>query len=491
MNHNNELVGLHEVQTILQKAWDNVVPLGSVSKPLETLKVTDWEILETEITFLFKSEDFAKYNLPTFTGESFHNLYLKGAGKKNRALFSVCLYLLIKKNKLNDKNDHSRLQDFDNHRFYFLNKLQNDIQPPQVDDNNRHINTDDITKFTEGNKNFSENSGVNLNRDIRLILNYKSGLFTISAIVIIVILLYFVTVNTGNEENLRAIPNDPRIEFSINSFTNKKIAPTDIAFKYDLSKVKYDSAFVEFGDPKNPIKHRLKNAKGIIFNTFTESQGRQVCILVDTVKKFLFVPICSDGWYSKLDEFYFPKNKMIRNGVLHIPLEEIPTQIIKNGEFYVALQNLSEFNYDTDNIIFETRVKNPHEEGGISCFDISIDLNGLVNNKLGILSFNFVKPNCTRFAHIRVGDSIYPKEKSGTILDKLGIDFSNWNTIKVETNNNRFKIFVNNSELYNLPYSGKIGKLQFMQIYFKGTGSVDWVKISNLKGKVLYSENFN
>ena len=182
---------------------------------------------------------------------------------------------------------------------------------------------------------------------------------------------------------------------------------------------------------------------------------------------------------------------MIKNGILHIPIEEIPSQIIKNGEFYVALQNLSDFDYDTDNIIFETRVKNPHEEGGISCFDISIDLNGLVDNKLGILSFNIVKPKCTRFARIRVGDSFYPKEKSDILLDKLGINFDDWNIVKVKTHNNRLKIFVNNEELYDFPYKGKIGILKFMQIYFKGTGSVDWVKISDLEGKILYNEDFN
>ena len=76
-------------------------------------------------------------------------------------------------------------------------------------------------------------------------------------------------------------------------------------------------------------------------------------------------------------------------------------------------------------------------------------------------------------------------------MDKLGIDFNEWSVIKVITQNNRFKIFVNNNELYDFPYVGKIGKLLFMQIYFKGTGSVDWVKMSNLKGKVLYNENFN
>ena len=495
MNNINEVVSLQKVQIILEEAWNRVVPIGSISKPLKTLKVTDWDILETEITFLFNSDDFAKYNLPTFTGESFHNLYLKGAGKKNRALFSVCLYLLIKRNELKDKEDYLRLEDFDSHRFYFLNKLEKNIQLFQVVDDNKNNceidNEDIIPKFVESNPQLVENLNIDSSQSIKNILKYKYNLTTIAIILTTALFVYFTVMRVRNDKALRAIPNDPRIKFSVSSFTNKKIAPTDISFQYDLSKVKYDSAFVEFGDLKNPIKYRLKNPVGIISNTFTESQGRQVCILVDTVKKFLFVPICSDGWYSKLDEFYFPKSKMIRNGILHIPLEEIPHQIIKNGEFYVALQNLSEFNFDTDNIIFETRVKNPHEEGGISCFDISIDLNGLVNNKLGILSFNIVKPKCTRFAHIRVGDSIYPQGESKVILDKLGIDFNEWSVIKVITQNNRFKIFVNNNELYDFPYVGKIGKLLFMQIYFKGTGSVDWVKMSNLKGKVLYNENFN
>jgi len=75
-------------------------------------------------------------------------------------------------------------------------------------------------------------------------------------------------------------------------------------------------------------------------------------------------------------------------------------------------------------------------------------------------------------------------------MSKLGIDISEWTIIKAITQKKRLKIFANNKLCYNLPYRGAIGKLKIMQIFFKGSGSIDWVRINNLKGKNLYMEEF-
>ena len=52
------------------------------------------------------------------------------------------------------------------------------------------------------------------------------------------------------------------------------------------------------------------------------------------------------------------------------------------------------------------------------------------------------------------------------------------------------KIFANENLIHDLRYEGKIGDIKFLQIGFKGSGSVDWVKMQDNTTNVGYAEDF-
>ncbi len=262
-----------------------------------------------------------------------------------------------------------------------------------------------------------------------------------------------------------------------------------MTFAYDLTDIDYQEAHIDFGTDDQPILVPLTSPKDTLTQTFTHPQGRDIKVFVDGKMKRFLLGLNSKGWYVLLGKFYEVLQK--KQGVLHYPVDKVPASVIKDGEFYLSYEYVSDFDYDADNLIFETRLKNPQSEGGISCFDVSIDLNGETNRKRGILSFNLLNKGCEKFASIRVGKTKLPIPGSNQKLINSGVDLSDWVTVKAMTNNHILTIFVNGEKRHTVPYRGQIGTLKFMRIGFKGTGSVDWIRVRSLDNELLYQEDFN
>jgi hypothetical protein len=208
---------------------------------------------------------------------------------------------------------------------------------------------------------------------------------------------------------------------------------------------------------------------------------------IDNRVKKLLVPVNSVGWLALLDNYNTPLRLI--DGVLHHNINSIPAAVLADGTYYVTYMTINNFDINGDNMIFETRVKNPKSEGGISCFDIAIDVNGSTNLGRGILSFNLLSKGCERYAKIRVGDLSLPSSDMPSLL-KSGIDPSDWIVVRASTKNGVLTIFVDDQLLYNLKYTGSIGDVKVMQIGFKGSGSVDWVTVKSHECKLLYQEHF-
>ncbi|UTA67803.1 hypothetical protein [Emticicia sp. 21SJ11W-3] len=465
---NDEILNEQQVKLILQRAWSLSSSVNNF-KSITDLKVSDWDILSEDLIILFESKDYKKYELPKNIGETFSDLVGKGIGKRNRSIYILILYILIKEGKL-EESDEEHLKSFIRRRSFFLQKYLS-IDWSSVDQSKETAKS--AIKIEDS---FQEKSYL------------KYFYWSVGAFIFIILLTLLFYRKSFNTDTLHLATNDPRIKLQVKSFTNNKVAPCRVEFEYDISELNYSEAFIDLGTTKNPIVIPLKKPKGTISYTFTHPQGRDIKIIIDKEYKQFLVVLRSEGWLVMLDKLYEVPWKS--NGIVHFPKDKVPASIIKDGEYYIAYQNLNDFDFAADNMIFETRVKNPHREGGISCFDIGIDLNGEWQQKLGILSFNLLNKNCEQFANIQAGDTKLSHADSNINLTNSCMDLSNWIVVKTITQNQVLKIFVNDILRYSIPYKGRIGKLKFIQIFFKGTGSIDWVKVSSLDKKVLYYEDF-
>jgi hypothetical protein len=478
---NSEVLSMEQVNSILERAWA-LSSSTKKDKEIQELKVSDWDIFSSDLEILFKSSDYVGYKLPTPTGETFSDLVGKNITKKVRSLYLVVLFILIKEGRINE-NDKESLPKFLKHRNYFLQKCLEELNiKPEI------VKDKEIKKSTII---VGENKEVAVQQEPKpsYFQNYKFYWPTLVGILLLIIGFAFWE-NYGPKALTPPKDDDPRIKLIYKSITTEKSPPYDIQFEYDISGIRYDKAYIDFGTSEQPIIEFLDSPKGRILKTFTHPQTRDIKVVLDGKTKVFLLTLKSNEWIVLLDNLY--ETPIKRNGILHYPVDKVPGSIIKDGEFYLRYQNINDFDsVDADNMTFETRLKNPHSEGGISCFDVGIDLNGEWKQKRGILSFNLLSKGCERFAGITVGETKLPLKTSKQKLTNSGLDLSDWVVVKSTTNNQILKIFVDDKLLHTVPYQGKIGKLKFMQILFKGSGSVDWVKISSLDKKILYYEDFD
>jgi len=373
------------------------------------------------------------------------------------------LFILIKKGLLTPE-DEKLLSHFQNTRHYFLQK---------------YFDKDQAGHYAEKDETILVNDDLSESKQHSFIQKYI--VLTIAGLVIF--LFAYLALRPSNQSVEWIETEDPDIKLTIKSVQGGFNPPCDILFEYDLSNVIFDQAHLSFLDQKIPVV----NKKGSYIHTFTAPLITEVQLALDhKVKKYPF-QINSNGWMAPIDNLYLPV--ATQNGILHMPLDNIPASILSVGNLYFNHSIIRDFNIYGDEMIFEARVKNPTKEGGISCNDISFNIHGVSKNKTEVLTFNLLIPGCERYAKIRAGNTSLPKQTSD-ILMTSGINTEEWVDVKAVTHNKTLTLYANGTVIHELPYDGSIGKFNFLLIGFKGSGSVDWVRMSDYKGEQVFEDNF-
>jgi hypothetical protein len=76
-------------------------------------------------------------------------------------------------------------------------------------------------------------------------------------------------------------------------------------------------------------------------------------------------------------------------------------------------------------------------------------------------------------------------------LTKLICNTEEWQEIKVINMNKKLQIFLNGQSAFSENYFGDSGDLGGFVIYFINTGSIDYVRLSDINGNIVYSNDFN
>ena len=74
-------------------------------------------------------------------------------------------------------------------------------------------------------------------------------------------------------------------------------------------------------------------------------------------------------------------------------------------------------------------------------------------------------------------------------LSAFGVDFNSFVKVRIEAKGGKASIFVNDQLAYTVKKDIFKSKIVGFDYVFQGTGSIDYVKMSN--GKVNYEENFD
>ncbi len=276
---------------------------------------------------------------------------------------------------------------------------------------------------------------------------------------------------------------------------------------YDVSSLNVDSVTVDYGYDE----FHLSGTSKIIKNeNFTESFTKKI----DTISHTYFKPniwsiklIANGQVIKKLNKIVYSgkewtswasgrenrtlwigknvtSNVTMQNGILHYNKKDMEKQGGLDF-FYTKHQINHDFKIFGDSATLELRVKNRDNEGGFTNYDTSISF---MDSTQSYALVCFVQ-DCIEYANIVAAKTNMSGKKK--VLPFLDTNLQDWRIIKIQLKNKIMTLFLDGENIFHMPYQGTLSEIKGIRVTFKGSGSVDWLKLSNSYNKeIIFFDDF-
>ena len=285
----------------------------------------------------------------------------------------------------------------------------------------------------------------------------------------------------------------PAIIFSDYTFSSKTVVtqglPNSVIFNYDATKAPGDSVIIQQSWDKKLQQKVSKNQHQYTSIYYYPDYYRAKLIVNNQLVKQHNLLIRSNGWVSAVTlrpvPVYFDSVDVIKNGKMGISAQQIKNKNIQMeptppGVFFGNVKDFGPIY--SDDFVFETSLKNDYHEGAAACQQTHIYIL-CQGTAIGI-------PLCAKGCVSDVDFVFTDFFKSGKTHDLsiFGVDFSKYIKVRVESHNGVGKVYLDDKLVYTVDKYITRTKIIGIEYSFQGTGSVDYVKLSN--GKVNYEDNF-
>jgi hypothetical protein len=301
-------------------------------------------------------------------------------------------------------------------------------------------------------------------------------------IVLILAILFFL-----HGQQPRPLPQDY-------SFSSKKVVtagvPNSVIFDYDASRAPDDSVVIQQSwDTTRRVKVP-KNGHQYTSIYYYPDFYHATLQVRDQVVKTHNLLIKSDGWLTLIEQkpvpIYFKKEETIHDGKLSLSLDQIKSMNVplQPTPPTVLFSNVRDFGeIYSDHFTFETAVKNDYAEGSAAC--------QLTRIYLLCEGTAIWVPLCAKgcISNADLYFTYFYTSGKREDLSNFGVDFNNYVKLRIEADSGKAKIFVNNQLAYTVPRHIRHSKIIGFDFSFQGTGSVDYVLLSN--GKITWRDDFN
>ncbi len=279
------------------------------------------------------------------------------------------------------------------------------------------------------------------------------------------------------------------------TFSSKKVVttgvPNSVIFDYDASKSPVDSIFIQQSWNKELSTQVPKNQNQHTSIYYYPGYFKAKLVVGDKIMKEHDLFIQTNGWIPFVEQkpvpIFLDSNDLKKNGIMGLSLEDIKSyniQLQPNTPI-VRYSNVRDFGSITsDEFVLETSIRSDYKIGGAICQKawVSILCEGsaitIPLSKKGCISENSL---------FILGESISGKSND---LTGFGVDFDDFVTIKSEANRSQILFYVNNKLVYQVKNPLLKFKIAGIVYRFQGTGSVDYVKLTEGSGRMVYQEDF-
>ncbi len=311
------------------------------------------------------------------------------------------------------------------------------------------------------------------------------------AILAVAVLFWLIAFRTGKQDKTKPLVKGP-VTFTGNKTVSQGV-PSTIVFNYDVSNVVADSFF--FQQAWNNMEKVRIDPKGHYYSNIYYYPGFHKAKLIanDSIIKRFRVHITTNGWlplvrYSPMDNMpvYIKKNNPVINGALHVTQNDLRTSNIdRDKNPILSYFNVREFeNTNSDNFSLDTRIvcdssntqPCPGFELTIMCEEhiFFVDLTG---------------KGCERNIAIKMGEVV--QNGANSDLSAFGRDLYHWQHLQIQVAHKKATIYLDERPVHTIAFKDDFGKVVGLNYNFTGTGAIDYVKLQNGDGKLVYEDEFD
>ncbi len=277
------------------------------------------------------------------------------------------------------------------------------------------------------------------------------------------------------------------------AFSSKKVVtkgvPNSVVFDYDATRSPDDSVIIQQSWDTN-LRAKVSRYGHQHTSVYYYPDFFRATLQVHnkTVKSHSLL-ITSDGWLPLVEQspvpVYFKKEDAIKDGKMSLPVSMIKEKnvLLQPQPPTVMFSNVHDFGeIYSDHFVFETSLRNDYAEGSSVC--------QLTRVYLLCEGTAIWIPLCAKgcVSTVDLYFTYFYTTGKREDLSAFGVDFSKYVKLRVESDSGKAKVFIDDKLAYTVPQHIIRSKIIGIDYRFQGTGSVDYVSLSN--GKVNYRDDF-
>jgi len=276
------------------------------------------------------------------------------------------------------------------------------------------------------------------------------------------------------------------------NFSSEPVAqgvPNTVIFHYDVSELPYDQ--IEIQQSWDSRLRQSVDKENQVFTTTYYYPGyfRAKLLVEEQIVKEHDVYVISDGWLAVVMDEPIPHylDGQIRQNGITVSPERLRQSGFLSDESVpeLAYYNVRDFGeLSSGNFTLETAIKSDYNLGEAVCQESQISV--ICSN--GRIAIPWVVPGCVGTIGLAASEIYLDGQTSD--LSAFGCDLSEWQHIRLQVEQQQLSVYRNDSLIFQTSFQQDAGKVAGLRYRFRGTGSVDYVRLLDENQAVIFQDDF-
>jgi hypothetical protein len=314
---------------------------------------------------------------------------------------------------------------------------------------------------------------------------------TMAVILVSIAVIIFSKLFDRPKQGSKLVFNPEEVEFSCDYSASSGVPNTAI-FRYNVTEVNADSFSIQQSWDELQRETVGKSDRFFTCMYYYPGSHRAKLFANDSIIMETDVRIYTQDWLSMVRDGYMDQvpvyisdKSTVQNGVLHVTQDHfLDNQVTLNENTIVSYYFVRDFpEISSSNFRFQTRVR-CDSVFNITCPHVTICVLGEENMDFVPL----IAKGCVGYMNVKMGDALISGRNND--LSSFGVDIYSWQELGIYVKENIASISLNGEQVLELPFEENVGDIVGFNINFTGTGLIDYVKLMDGNGELVYDTEF-